>query len=137
MRGDANQPVLIEADITRTCAHVCSFDHLVGAGEQCCRHTDTKGFGGLKVDDEVEFRRLQHRKIRRPLTLQDTRSIHADLPIGVSDTRPIADQSTFDGIFSKLIDGRQPMLCRKCNDAAAARVEIRVGGDQQGTNTRA
>jgi len=38
-----------------------SFDHLVGYGEQPRRHLDAERARHLKVDDKLEFRRLQHR----------------------------------------------------------------------------
>src|ERR1700693_3266774 len=40
-----------------------SFDHLVGAGEQCWRHGNPKRFCGFEIDDEVESRRLLNRQI--------------------------------------------------------------------------
>jgi hypothetical protein len=36
------------------------FDHLVGEREQRRRHLEAKRLGGLEVDDELEFRRLQN-----------------------------------------------------------------------------
>jgi hypothetical protein len=41
------------------------------------------------------------------------------LPVCVSITRPIADQATFVGIFTELIDGRQLALRRKFNNTSS------------------
>ena len=38
-----------------------SLDHLVGAREERRWHLKAEGFGGLKVDDQLEFRGLHHR----------------------------------------------------------------------------
>jgi hypothetical protein len=55
------------------------FDHLVGGGEQRFRDGEAECFGGLEVDDALEFRGLLDRQIaRRRFTLQN--------PSGVSTT---------------------------------------------------
>jgi hypothetical protein len=49
-----------------TAAKCFLFEHLVGAFYQWGL-TETKRLGSFEVDDEIEFRRLQGRKISRPL----------------------------------------------------------------------
>jgi hypothetical protein len=43
-----------------------SFDHLVGAGEQRCRHVEAGRLGGLHVDSQVELRARRREGWRLP-----------------------------------------------------------------------
>jgi hypothetical protein len=42
---------------------LCSFDHLVGAGEQRRRNIKAKGSSSLEVDHQLKTGRLHHRKL--------------------------------------------------------------------------
>ncbi len=42
-----------------------SFYDLIGAGEQRGRHGEAEGFGGLEINDQLEFGRLLDRNISR------------------------------------------------------------------------
>jgi hypothetical protein len=53
-------------------ADIVSFDHLVGASEQCGRHGEAKRFGGFEVDDQFIFRW----KCARPSTSADKNLIY-------------------------------------------------------------
>src|SRR5215831_7845915 len=101
---------------TRSCAHGASPDapwqnrthapqtgcsdllnHLVGAGEQRRRHLKAQGFGGLKVDDQLEFRGLHHRQICRLLALESPAGVDANLAIALSHDRAVAHQTANRG----------------------------------------
>jgi hypothetical protein len=56
------------------------FDHLVGALLQEPRHLQPKRLGGLKVDDQLEFRRLLHGEIGRLRAPEDLRHDYRGLP---------------------------------------------------------
>ena len=50
---------------------VVSFDHLVGAGEDCPRYGEAEPFGGREVYHELVLGRRLHRQIGWLHTLQD------------------------------------------------------------------
>src|SRR5262245_4664843 len=114
-----------------------SLDHLVGAGDERGRKLEAKRLGSFEVHDEIELRGLQYRQISRFLALEDACSVDANLPVCVSNIRPIADQATFVGIFTELIDGGQLGLRRKFNNTSAARIKKRIRGNKQSANARA
>ena len=74
--------------------HSCSFDHLVGAGEQRRRHVEAERLRHDQVNDEVELGRLLDRKIGglRPANLVDQvagaplKSMKATVPTGVENS---------------------------------------------------
>jgi len=51
--------------------HSCSFDHLVGAGEQRGWHGYAERLGSINIDEQLEFRWLLDRNVRRFRALQN------------------------------------------------------------------
>ena len=60
---------------------LASFDELVGTAEQRWRYGEAKGFGGLEVDNHLEFRDLLDRQIRGFVAPDDAPGINARLPV--------------------------------------------------------
>jgi hypothetical protein len=53
-------------------------DQFVGSGLQRFRDGEAEHFGGLQVDDQLNFCRLLYRKVGRPLTLQNSAGVDAN-----------------------------------------------------------
>src|SRR5262245_26247595 len=66
-------------------------DNFLSAGEQRGRHRNTKRFGGLEIDHQLNFCRLLHRKFSRFGALENPTCIPADFAIHISETDPVAN----------------------------------------------
>src|SRR6516225_4813205 len=62
----------------------CLFDQLIRPEEEHGRERETKGLGGLEVDDQLELRGLLHGQVRRRGAFQDVIHIggNALSPVG-------------------------------------------------------
>jgi hypothetical protein len=59
------------------------FDHVVGTADQRERHGDAECLGSLEVYDQLDFRDLLDRKLRRLLSFEDASGKYAELAIDV------------------------------------------------------
>ena len=53
----------------------------------------SKCLGGGEIDGQLEFRRLMHRQIGRPLAARDTIDVRGCTPIPIGQIEPVRDQA--------------------------------------------
>jgi hypothetical protein len=93
------------------------FDHLVGTDKQRLRHFHAENFGSLEIDDQIIFRRLHDRQIRRIGTFEDSaRYLLGDM---CRDAWAVTNKPAIDGIIWELVDAGQTIFHRESGECAA------------------
>src|SRR5215467_14173057 len=108
-----------------------SFDHLIGNRQQGRRQVQAECFGGLQVDDELEFSRLHNRKVGWLFALEDSAGILTNLTVRPRDVGAITSQPTSLDKFAPRVSYGQRMTCRECDDFNAPVREERVRSDEE------
>src|SRR5262249_61964724 len=70
-----------------------SFDHFVGATEQREWEADAQRLRSLDVDDQLDFRRLDHGQIGRLLAFENPAGVAAALAISLSKTDSVPHEA--------------------------------------------
>jgi len=65
---------------------------------------------------------------------EDSSGVIACLPIRIGDAGAVADQAACQGVLSKVIHVGQTILCRERNDTITSRIEVWIGGNEQGAD---
>src|SRR5262249_4839583 len=92
-----------------------SFNHVVGGHLHDQRHREAERLGGLEIDDQLELSRLQYGQVRRLLPFENPPHIDAGLTIGIGEACRVADQAAGRDIVTEVVDGRNGMARRQCN----------------------
>src|SRR5260370_14632066 len=101
-----------------------SFDHLVGAAEQCGQHGEAECLRCLEIDDQFEFGRLLDRQVGRSGTLEDAIKIRGRAKVKISQINSVGNEAPGRNEQTERIDCGQPVLGRQCdNQITMSKVE--------------
>src|SRR5215475_11501783 len=90
-----------------------SLDHLVGDGEYPWGYLDPQRSRSLKVDDQLELRRLRHRQVGGLRAFEDFAGIDAHLTKRFREVGPVAHQPADFHKFAPRIGRRNPAARRQ------------------------
>src|SRR3954469_15651009 len=110
----------------------CSFNYLVGAGEQRGRHFEAERFGRLQIDDEFELGRKLDWHFGRVLALEDAAGIDTGLAKLICKTRSVAHQPAGIRKLTPMVQCRKRMARRQRDQLHATGDKQRLGTDQKG-----
>jgi hypothetical protein len=75
-------------------------NHLIGFGKQRWWHGETERLGGLEIDHQFKFGRLQARQVGGPLAFENPAGVDSGLTICIGDAGTIAHQYSGGGMLS-------------------------------------
>jgi len=127
----SNHNLQQNADDPKRTSSVFLFNYLIRERNQPRRNGKSERFGGLKSDHEFVFGGLKDRQVGRLRTVEDLSDVGACVSVSVCDIGSITDEATIDGIFAKLINGGQFVLCRERNYPIASCVEVWIRHHEQ------
>ena len=107
----------------------CLLDHLVGNGKYGWRHLDAECSRRMKVDDELEFGRLQHRQVSGLGAFEDAAGIDAGLTKGVCDVGSVTHQPTGFHRLTDRVSRGNPVARRQSSKLHAATDQEGIASD--------
>ena len=107
-------------------------DHLVSGRQQRFRDGEAEKLGRLKVDDELELGRLQHRQVGGLGAIEDIAGIDTCQTLTVQGIGSVAHQSASYDKITDRISRRNPVAHRQGDQLRAAANEECVGHDEEG-----
>src|SRR5262249_19140343 len=107
------------------------FDHLVGERGQPGRNLVAERFGGLQIDNQLEFCGLYNWQVGRLLTLENAAGVKSGLSVCLYQARSVTDEPARHRELTKRIHGRNRMACRECNELLNPAIEKSIITDEQ------
>src|SRR5262245_29042578 len=109
-----------------------SLDHFVRALLESPRHVEAERLGGLEIDHQLVFRRLNYWQVSGPFALEDAASIIAHLSIAVTNVIAVAHQAAGIDKLPPGIDRRHAMAGRQSDNLSGTNEEEWSGYDHHG-----
>src|SRR5215471_15197660 len=128
LRADRSTAYLVSC--IRVCsAHGNSFDHLVGAQQECFGYLQAEHPGSRQIDDEIEFSWLLNWNVRWFCPAQDPVDHLRRAAVQTRKVWPVRHQAASLDILSYAYHCRQARSQCQNDDAHAMHVQHRVAGD--------
>src|SRR6516162_1034719 len=127
----AMKAMILKIIVHSQCRVTRSFDHLVGACEQCLRCGQPQRLSSLEVDSQFEFRWLLNGKINRLVSVENTGSINANLAICVSKAGTVAYKAACCCELAPLVNCGYRVPRRQRNELIAPPCKKRRTGNQE------
>src|SRR5215472_11506221 len=105
--------------------------NLVRSKEQALRYGETKGLGGLEVDDDLDFCSQLRRQVAWFFALQNPADIAAGDAPRLRTISSVTDQSASIREIAPLVDGEHHISRRQYHDLSHSGYEERAAFDHQ------
>src|SRR5262245_24891854 len=109
-----------------------SLDHFVRALLESPWHVEAERLGGLEIDHQLEFRRLNYWQVSGPFALEDTARIIAHLSVAITNVIAVAHQAASLGKLPPGIDRRHAMAGRQSDNLSETGEQEWSGYDHHG-----
>src|SRR6266481_2709035 len=108
-----------------------SLDHLFSAQEDRLRDGNAEFLSGLEVDEQLGFRGLLDRQVRRLLALENPAGVDACHAVRVRNAASVAHQAAGRGELAILVDRGHRVADRQGGEVSALGVEECIGADDE------
>src|SRR5262249_49875329 len=109
-----------------------SLDHLVGERWDL----EAERFGGLEIDDQLEFRGLCDRQVGGLFTFENATRVKSDLSVFLYQARSVTDEPARHYELANRVHDRNRVACRECNKLLNPVREKKISTDEQSLRSR-
>src|SRR6516164_1658717 len=110
-----------------------SFDQVVGNGKYARRNSESECLSSRQINNELEFRWLLDRKIRRACTLENLIHIPRSTPEKVHFIRTIGDEAAVRREVAEKVNCRHTVLCSEFDNPLAMNNIMTVRQNEKAT----
>ena len=98
-------------------------NHFIRPKQDRLRDRQVERFGGLEIDDEIEFRRLLDRQVAGLGAFEYLVHVGSAAPKQIGSVRSIGHEAPSLDILSESVHSRQPVLCSQIYETSFLTLE--------------